>query len=131
MSTAEASYVPGVCNINREEIDKRRNIGHLGLVVFIALLVILLITSLSRYYRIVLFLPAMLSASGYLQARNHFCVGYAGAGQQNATPGSAKASEVVDEKAKSVDKNRARKMNIQTSLIAAVVTVVAILLPHL
>jgi predicted nucleic acid-binding Zn ribbon protein len=131
MTTADTSYVPGVCNINREEISKRRNIGHVGLAVLVTLLVVLLLVSVSRYYRIILFLPAMLSASGYLQARNHFCVGYAGAGQQNATPGSDKASEITDAKSKSADKARARNMNLQTMLIAAVITVVAVFLPHI
>ena len=120
MSRAETAYVPGVCNINRAEIAKRRMVGHIGLAVFVIVLVALLATGVSRSFRVILFLPAMMAASGYIQARNHFCTGYAMAGKQNAEQASTTASNIDDEAAKADDKRKAKRMNTQAGLIALV-----------
>lgn len=131
MTEINSAYVPGVCNINRAEIVQRRKLGHIGLAVFVVILAVLLLTDLDRLYRIVLALPAILAASGYLQARNHFCVGYAGAGQQNAEEGSTEARDITDQAARARDKSKARKMNLQSVGIGVLATLVAIALPHL
>jgi hypothetical protein len=120
-------YVPGVCNINTEEIARRRKIGHVGAAALMILFIVLFATSLSRYVRIILLIPAFLSATGYLQARNKFCVGYASAGQQNATEGSKAASSIKDKSAIATDKKKARVMNIQALLIAVVIVIVAVI----
>jgi hypothetical protein len=131
MNTTEAAYVPGVCNINRAEIAYRRKAGHLGLALFIIILVPLVFTDVSRYYRAILFFPALLGAIGYLQARNKFCVAYAGAGQQNASEGSAKATDITDTQAVKADKRKAQRMYIQTVIISVIATALVIALPHL
>jgi len=50
------------------------------------------------------------SAIGFLQAKNKFCVGYAAAGLQNADEGSNDATKVLDTSAHTKDKQRTRKM---------------------
>jgi hypothetical protein len=127
----EQAYVPGVCNINREEIAKRRKIGQIGLTFFIIFLVVMLFVPISRYLRILLFIPAFVAATGFLQARNKFCVGYAGAGMENASDGSQEAKTIADDDAKLKDKQKAMRMNIQCGLIALVVTVIVVVLPKL
>jgi predicted nucleic acid-binding Zn ribbon protein len=131
MTEVKASYIPGVCNINYEEIAQRRKAGHLGLAIFVVVFIVLLFVNVSHLYRVVLFLPALLGAIGYLQARNHFCVGYAGAGLENATEGSKKASAIADKEALAKDKKKARSINAQAVLIAAIITVIAVLIPHI
>jgi hypothetical protein len=124
------AYIPGVCNINREEIARRRRIGHVGASVFVVLLLISVVLNTNRYVRIILLVPAMLAASGYLQARGHFCVGYAAAGQQNASEHSKTASPITDQSALAADKRRARKMNLQAFAFALVVTLLGVGLPR-
>jgi hypothetical protein len=131
MNKTADSYQPGICNINTAETAKRRKLGHIGLSVFIVLLIVFLLMNVSRYYRVVLLLPALMGASGYLQARNHFCVGYAGAGMQNADESSTQASRIADKEARAQDKQKARAMNLQSAAIGIVLTAIAIILPHL
>jgi hypothetical protein len=131
MTTSESAYIPGVCKINRAETAQRRMIGNIGLAIFVIFLIGFLLLDVNRIVRIVLFLPAVLAASGYLQARNHFCVGYASAGKQNASQGSAVASDITEDSAKASDKKKARRMNLQSAAIALLATAVALLLPHL
>jgi hypothetical protein len=125
------AYVPGVCNINNEEISKRRKVGHIGLAVFLVVLIALLLISVTRYSRIILFFPAYLSATGYLQAKNKFCVGYGRAGLQNADPGSVKASQVTESDAIAADKRRTQQMNLEAALIAIVATALTLAIPHI
>jgi len=131
MTDAKTAYIPGVCNINHDEIAYRRKAGRLGLAIFIVVFGFLALTDLSRYYRIILFLPALLAAFGYLQARNKFCVGYAAAGQQNAAEGSKKAVSINDKAALVADKRKARQINVQAFAVAMVVNVIAVILPHI
>lgn len=67
-------YIPGVCNIGNEEIKKRKQAGWTGLIVTVALWVLLVWAEVSPLWRLTLFLPAMMSATGFLQAYSHFCV---------------------------------------------------------
>jgi hypothetical protein len=128
-TTANTAYIPGMCNINRTEINKRQKLGYIGLTVFILGLIMLTLLTDVRWVRIILILPAILSVSGFLQARNKFCVGYAGAGMQNAGEGSAEASKITNAAALAADKHKSSKMNRQTLLIAVVVTALTLLIP--
>ncbi len=121
-------YVPGVCNINKDEIAYRRKAGYLGLAIFIVLATPLLLFDIPRFIRIILFLPAFLSAIGFLQAYYKFCVGYGAAGKQNATDGDKEAQDIVDAAAKELDKKRTRTVNSQAAIIAALVTIFFILI---
>lgn len=125
----QTQYIPGMCNINHEEIKTRRKAGHTGLIMFVGLLVILAVIDVTVFARLVLFIPAFIAAIGYLQARNKFCVGYASAGQHNADDGSSTAASVTDTQNVRADKKRARTINIQAVLIAAAVTALALLIP--
>ncbi|MDB5175826.1 MAG: hypothetical protein JWM81_684 [Candidatus Saccharibacteria bacterium] len=128
-ATQPDAYIPGVCNINHQEVAKRRRLGYIGTAAFIVLLALLLAIGANRYIRLVLFFPASLAISGFLQARNKFCVGFAAAGQQNAAEGSEQASAITDSAALAFDKARARKMNLQTALYAVIVTLLTLVIP--
>ena len=126
--TADA-YVPGVCNINTAEIAQRRKVGYVGATIFVVLLAVLVALPINRWVRMLLFLPSTVAASGFLQARNHFCVGYAAAGKQNAAEGSDSALEVIEQAAKAKDKQRARQMNLQAVGIGLVIALLTIAIP--
>ncbi len=129
--TSDASaYIPGVCNINRAEIARRRSVGYIGLVLFVVLLVALLALPLSRWFRIALFIPAFIAAIGFLQAKNKFCVGYGAAGMQHASDGDPAALTVDDTAALTKDKQKTRRINTQAAVYAVLATVLALILPH-
>jgi hypothetical protein len=76
-------YIPGTCNIGPEEIALRRRAGHVGLAVTAALGATLVRSNLHPVWRLALALPAAGAASGYLQARQHFCANYGFRGLYN------------------------------------------------
>jgi hypothetical protein len=126
---ASSAYVPGICNINKAEIARRRKTGYLGLGVFVIMAVPFLLLHVSQFIRILLFLPAYLGTIGFLQAYYKFCVGYGAAGKQNATDGDKEAQTIVDAAAKALDKKRTTTVNTQAALIAGLITVLVILIP--
>jgi len=119
-------YVPGVCNIGPEEITRRRNIGIIGLLIAIVLFVVLFVTHVSPWWRLFVFLPAAMSASGFLQAYFHFCSGYAQKGLFNlGALGSTQ--KVSDEASVKKDKQKGMDIMIYSLLVGIVVTVIAVL----
>ncbi len=129
MNNESAAYVPGVCNINPKEITYRRNVGHAGAAIFVVLLLAIIVLGLSSYLKLALFLPALLGAAGYVQAKEHFCVGYAADGQHNARDGSTKAATITDKAALAIDKLKTSKMYRQMFIYAAIATVIALAIP--
>jgi hypothetical protein len=123
------AYIPGVCNINYEEIAYRKKSAKLGAALFVILLAAMLALGLGRWVRLALFVPAFLAAISYLQAKHKFCVAYGAAGVQNATEGSKSASAITDKAALAKDKARTRQLNAQAVGFAALATGLALLLP--
>jgi hypothetical protein len=73
--TADA-YEAGVCNIGPAEIAARRRSGHIGAALTVGLLALLLAVDAPPLVRLLVAIPATMSAIGYLQAYLHFCAAY-------------------------------------------------------
>src|SRR5580692_2451145 len=96
-------YTPGVCNIGREETTRRRQLGWISLVVAVVILIILIWSGVNPWWRLLVFFPATMSASGFLQARYHFCSGFARKGVFNFGP-LGTTQNVNDEASKQKDR---------------------------
>ena len=121
-------YAPGVCNIGPAEIARRRMAGHVGLAVGVAAHVALVALGAPHWTRLILFLPAAASASGYLQAFLHFCAGFGSRGVFNLGPvGTVQA--VADPIAKARDRARSMQIGVASVLIGVAVAVLAAALP--
>jgi hypothetical protein len=119
-----SQYIPGVCNINHAEIARRRMIGYIGTALFIVTSALLLIFGVTGLVRLVVFLPALMAASGFLQASHKFCSGYGGKGLQNAEEGSYAPQAVADASDAQKDKKRAATINLQSIGVAIIVTII-------
>lgn len=123
-----SEYQPGVCNIGPAEIARRRRAGHGGALAAAALLSVLTLTRAPRSSRLLVALPAAVSASGYIQARSHFCAGFGSRGVFNF--GSlGQTSEVVDPEARAIDAARSRRIGLQSAAIGLAVAGAAVALP--
>jgi hypothetical protein len=121
-------YQAGVCNIGPAEIRRRRRTGHVGLAAAIALLAVLVAIDAPPIARLLVILPAALSASGYLQAALKFCAGYGALGVFNFGEAGMPTS-VADEAARRADRRRAFEIALSSLGIGLVVGAVAFLLP--
>ena len=122
------SYVPGVCNIGPAEIARRRRAGHVGLLAAVGLLAVLIATDAPPLARLLVIVPATISASGYLQAWLKFCAGLGSRGLFNFGP-LGTATAVTDQEAIERDRRRSRQIGLMSLGIAIVAGVIAVLLP--
>lgn len=121
-------YQPGVCNIGPAEIARRRRVGHIGVGVTVALLVGLIALHAPPLARLIVALPAAMAATGYLQARLHFCAGFGSRGVFNFGE-LGRVVEVVDPAARARDRRRSMQVGLASVAIGVAVGVLAVLLP--
>ncbi len=123
-----AVYQPGVCNIGPAEIRKRRASGWVGLAVAVGFLVLAFALGWAAPWRLLVALPVFLSAQGFLQAAFHFCVGFATRGLYNF--GELGAEEnVQDAEFRRKDQRKAALISLLAFAIAAVVALIAFVIP--
>lgn len=126
METAQNKYVPGVCNIGDEEIKMRRRTGQIGLVVTIALWASFIWFDVPHIWRLTLFFPAMMSATGFLQAYMHFCAYFGFASLFNfGNVGKIDTIQQAEFRAK--DKKKAWQIVMYSVLIGLVAALIAFL----
>ncbi len=123
-----AVYQPGVCNIGPAEIRRRRTSGYVGLGVAVVFLVIAFALGWAAPWRLLVALPVFLSAQGFLQAAFRFCVGFASRGLFNF--GELGSEETIhDKEFRRKDQRKALLITVLAFAIAAVVSVLAYLIP--
>ena len=120
-------YIPGVCNIGKEEIRMRWMTGWIGFAITIALWLGFILNSSSASWRLLLFVPAYVSAIGLLQASMHFCVAFGAKGLFNFNPEVGKVETVDQAEFRAKDKAKAIQIMLMAGLVAAAVTLVAFL----
>ena len=76
-------YIPGVCNIGRAEIRQRKLLGWIGLAVTVGAWIACSVYEVSPAWRLALFVPASIAATGFLQAAWHFCATFGVLGVSN------------------------------------------------
>lgn len=118
-------YVPGVCNIGRVEIARRMQVGWVGAIVTIAVCIVLPVAHVPAVWRLLLFLPAALAASGFLQAYMHFCAGFGSRGLFNFGSEVGKTETVTQAEFRAKDRKKARLIIALSACIGAVVAVVS------
>jgi hypothetical protein len=123
-----AGYRPGVCNIGPAEIARRRRSGWTGVIASIVLFAILVAIGAPPIARLLVAAPAVIAASGFLQAWLKFCAGFGSVGVFNFDEVGT-TQGVVDPDAKRADRRRALEIGLASFAIGILVGVVAVLLP--
>jgi hypothetical protein len=124
----EAEYRPGACNIGPAEIARRRQAGHIGLVVTGVGFIALVAVGSPPLFRLMLAIPAAASASGYLQAWLKFCAGFGSRGVFNfGTLGET--THVADAEARSRDRRRANQIALASLVLGLALAAAAVLAP--
>jgi hypothetical protein len=123
-----SEYQAGVCNIGPAEIARRRRFGHVAVLAALVLLAVLIALHVSPLWRMLIALPAAGAASGYIQARMHFCANFGSRGVYNLGEVGTVTS-VADAAARARDRARAMQITLASVLIGLVAGVVAVLLP--
>jgi hypothetical protein len=126
--TMANEYVPGVCNIGKAEIDRRRQAGWLGLAATIVLWGLFAILRVPGPWRLFLFVPAAMGASGFLQAALHFCAGFGSRGVYNFRPEVGKTDTVEQAEFRRKDRMKANQIGLYSALIGVAVALAGLFL---
>ncbi len=117
-------YVPGVCNIGPSEIKKRKQTGWIGFIATIALWAVFVWFDIPAIWRLTLFFPAMISATGFLQAYMHFCV-YFGLANLFNFGDVGKTDSVEQAEFRAQDRRKAWQIIIHAIFIGIAVALIA------
>lgn len=123
------TYIPGVCNIGPAEVKLRKLSGIVGLSATIILFAVLLVGGFDGPWRLLIFFPAVIGASGYLQAAFHFCVRFGTMGLFNMGDTLEQHESVEQSEYRKKDQKKALLIAGLSGLIAAAVTTLVFLLP--
>jgi hypothetical protein len=121
-------YVPGVCNIGPAEIAPRRRTGVMMAIVTVVLAAALVVAHAPTLARVVVFIPAAIAASGFLQARLRFCAGFGWLGVINFRDVGTTES-VASEDARRRDRLMATRIGLASAVVGMGVAVICLLLP--
>ena len=110
------NYIPGACNIGKEEINKRKQFGIVGLILTFLAYSLFVYFEVSRGVRFLTFIPAVISAIGFLQARMRFCV-YYGLAEMFNFDSLGKSGKVENDEFVRKDKKRARLIIYSSILV--------------
>lgn len=129
MSETNSGYLPGVCNIGSREIMRRRAVGIAALVfALISGYTLYAADDLTKSARWGVFFPLFVSAIGFIQARNKFCLAYGLAGTFNFGK-IGDMERVFDAESKKSDRSKALVILVQSAIIAGVTTAIFVSLP--
>jgi hypothetical protein len=124
----DSTYVAGTCNIGEKEIRRRQFVAVLGLFLSIVTLITLISMNAPRGARVGIFIPFLITAIGYVQARSKFCLAFGFAGTFNFGK-LGELSRVSDPVSKAADRATALGILGKSFVLAIIATVVVLVLP--
>ncbi len=124
-----AEYVAGVCNIGPSEIARRKIAGWVGVAASAVFLLLFILFHTAPIFRLFIFLPASLAASGFLQAYFHFCAGFGFKGVYNLMKRAGQTETVEQEAFRKKDRQKAQQIMLFSVLIGLAIAILIYFLP--
>jgi len=121
-------YIPGTCNLGKDEIRSRQIVALFGLFLTISSVIGILAADQGRSVRFSIFIPAMIFSVGFVQSRSKFCLAYGLAGTFNFER-LGKISRVASVEDRRADRKTAITILLKAAALAALITVVFFVLP--
>ena len=124
-----AEYIPGSCNIGKDEIKRRQRVAVIGAVATILGAFSIINKYESNFPRLWLFIPAMVFATGWIQSKKKFCLAYGFMGVFNFGKAGA-AQKVRSKDEKDADRATAFSILTQAVVLAFAITGLIYFLPY-
>ena len=121
-------YIPGTCNIGKNEIRQRQIVALIGFFLSVSSLIGFISTGASQSVRLGIFLPLAVFSIGWVQSRKKFCLAYGFLGTFNFGK-LGKVSKVSDKASLAADRKTALSILLQSLGLAAILTLIVYLLP--
>lgn len=122
------SYIPGSCNLGKQEIRRRQLVALIGLFLATSSLIGLITTNAPSSARWGLFIPLMVFSVGFIQSRKKFCLAYGFMGTFNLGK-LGDLSRVQSPEDRRADRKTALIILLQSAFLAVAITTVLVFLP--
>ena len=122
--TVSSDYAPGLCNIGEEEIRRRRLAGLVGAIATVFLWIGLVAVGAPPAWNLLIFLPALMAAAGFVQAPSRFCFYFGFAGIFNFG-NVGRRERIAEPEALELDRATAMRVLAISCAIAGIVTLIA------
>jgi RecG-like helicase len=129
MVQIQREYAAGQCNISKEEEALRMAAGWIGAGLTVVAALAFVALHVPAAWRLTLFLPAVMAASGFLQAGMHFCANYGMRGVFNVKNEVGKTQDVEQTEFASKDRAKAFQILGLSVLIGVIVALAGFFLP--
>jgi hypothetical protein len=121
-------YIPGTCNIGKNEIRQRQIVALIGLGLTIFSFAGFVASSAEPQVRLGIFLPSLVMSVGFIQSRKKFCLAFGFLGTFNFGK-LGQMNKVADKASLKADRKTALVILGQAIALAAAVTLVTYILP--
>ena len=121
-------YIPGACNLGKDEIRSRQIVALFVLFLTISSVIGILAADQGRSIRFSIFIPAMIFSVGFVQSRSKFCLAYGLAGTFNFDK-LGKISKVGSAEDRAADRKTAIQILSKSFALAALITAVFFVIP--
>ncbi len=122
------TYIPGSCNLGKQEIKRRQLVAILGLILSVTTFVGLVGSDTPASARWGMFVPLMVFSIGFIQSRRKFCLAYGFMGTFNLGK-LGDLSRVQSPEDRKADRKTALSILLQASALALALTIALVLLP--
>lgn len=119
MSTS--AYQPGVCNIGGPEVERRKQVAKMGALLFTLFSIYIVAKGYPASTALLTFIPAVISAVGFIQSRKKFCFAFGLLGAFNFAE-LGKLSKVATKEELSADRRQALSIIFQSIGLALLPT---------
>lgn len=123
-----STYIPGTCNLGKEEVRRRQFVAIVGLVFTVISGAGLIAKNASFTGKLSIFLPLLVFSVGFIQSRRKFCLAYGFMGTFNLGK-LGDLSRVAAPEDRAADRKMAITLLLQAAALAAVLTVIFAVLP--
>jgi hypothetical protein len=124
MANEQQQYIPGSCNIGPAETRQRMQAGWIGLGITVVLWVLLIVFRVNGPWRLFLFVPAALAATGFLQAAFHFCANFGMRGVFNFGDQVGRVESVTQAKYRRKDRMKAQRIIFYSAILGVAVALI-------
>lgn len=107
------------------ETARRRFFGFVGLFATLFLYGALVAYSGPRLFRLLVFFPSMMSATGFIQAQMQFCVYFGTHGYYNFGPNVGKTENVKEQKYRKLDRKKSVQLMVYSAFIGPLAALLA------
>jgi hypothetical protein len=121
-------YIPGSCNLGKEEIRRRQLVAILGLVLSVSTFAGLVGSDAPASARWGMFVPLMVFSIGFIQSRRKFCLAYGFMGTFNLGK-LGDLSRVQSPEDRRADRKTALSILVQAAGLSLALTFILVILP--